>query len=75
MDKAIAYFGEIRDAVVPSIDIAVDLHGAFLPAAAVPIIKVLEPLHPAWIEDPCQCENYDEMARIAQSSKSSNCGR
>ena len=59
----------------PSIDIAVDLHGAFLPAAAVPIIKVLEPLHPAWIEDPCQCENMMRWRRIAQSSKSSNCGR
>ena len=34
----------------------------------MPIIKALEPLHPAWIEDPCQCENYDEMARIAQST-------
>ena len=68
IDQAVASVGEIRDAVGPSIDIAIDLHGAFLPAAAVPIIKALEPLHPAWIEDPCQCENYDEMARIAQST-------
>ena len=68
IDKAVAFMGDIRDALGPEIDIAIDLHGAFLPAATMPIIKALEPMHPAWIEDPCQCENYDEMARIAQST-------
>lgn len=61
-------FGSLRDALGNEVDIAVDFHGRFSPAMAKQLIKVLEPYHPFFIEEPCLPENVDVLADIARST-------
>ena len=61
-------FAELRKAMGPDVDIAVDFHGAISPATAKLLIKALEPYQPMFIEEPCQCQNHDVMAEIARGT-------
>lgn len=61
-------FAEFRKLVGPTVDIAVDFHGAIGPALAKVLIKALEPYSPMFIEEPCQAQNHDIMADIARST-------
>ena len=61
-------FAELRTLVGDDIDIAIDFHGAISPALAKLLIKALEPHHPMFIEEPCQCQNHDIMAEIARGT-------
>lgn len=66
--RAAEFMASIREAVGEGIDIAVDFHGPVSPPAAKVLIKALEPYHPAWIEDPVQCENVDALVEVARST-------
>ena len=61
-------FAELRKAMGPDVDIAIDFHGAISPATAKLLIKALEPHQPMFIEEPCQCQNHDVMAEIARGT-------
>jgi galactonate dehydratase len=61
-------FAELRKAMGPEADIAIDFHGAISPATAKLLIKALEPYQPMFIEEPCQCQNHDVMAEIARGT-------
>jgi galactonate dehydratase len=61
-------FAELRHAMGPDVDIAVDFHGAISPATAKLLIKALEPYQPMFIEEPCQCQDHDVMAEIARGT-------
>jgi galactonate dehydratase len=61
-------FAELRQAMGPDVDIAIDFHGAISPATAKLLIKALEPYQPMFIEEPCQCQNHDVMAEIARGT-------
>ncbi len=61
-------FAELRKAMGPDVDIAIDFHGAISPATAKLLIKALEPYQPMFIEEPCQCQNHDVMAEIARGT-------
>jgi galactonate dehydratase len=61
-------FGELRQAAGDDVDIAIDFHGAVSPALAKVLIKALEPHHPMFVEEPCQCQNHDVMAEIARGT-------
>jgi galactonate dehydratase len=61
-------FAALREIVGDTSDIAIDFHGAISPATAKLLIKALEPFQPMFIEEPCQCQNHDIMADIAQST-------
>jgi galactonate dehydratase len=61
-------FAQLREAMGPDVDIAVDFHGAISPATAKLLIKALEPYQPMFIEEPCQCQNHDVMAEIARGT-------
>ena len=67
-DYAVERFAELRKAVGNDVDIGIDFHGAISPALAKVLIKVLEPYHPMFIEEPCQCQNHDVMAEIARAT-------
>ncbi len=49
-------------------DLGIDFHGGMSPALAKLLIKALEPYHPMFIEEPCQCQNVDVMADIARGT-------
>ena len=61
-------FAELRQAMGPDVDIAIDFHGAISPATAKLLIKALEPHNPMFVEEPCQCQNHDVMAEIARGT-------
>ncbi len=68
MNYAAERFAELRTLAGDDIDIAIDFHGAIGPALAKLLIKALEPHHPMFIEEPCQCQNHDIMAEIARGT-------
>lgn len=68
VDQAVARFAALREAAGPEGDIAIDFHGAISPATAKLLIKHLEPYHPMFIEEPCQCQNVDVLADIAHGT-------
>jgi galactonate dehydratase len=61
-------FAEIRQAVGPQIDVAIDFHGRVPPALAIRLAKALEPFHPMFIEEPVLPENVDALALVARST-------
>ena len=57
--------GELREAVGPTVDIAIDLHGRFSPAMAKKFIHETEQYNPMFYEEPVLPGNDDVMADIA----------
>ncbi|MGA7836247.1 MAG: galactonate dehydratase [Acidimicrobiales bacterium] len=68
INYAAEHFAELRAAMGPDVDIALDFHGNISPATAKLLIKALEPYQPMFIEEPCQCQNHDVMAEIARGT-------
>ncbi len=66
--EVVRQVASLREAVGPSVDIALDFHGRVSPAMAVRLAKALEPYCPLFIEEPCLPENVDAMATIARST-------
>jgi galactonate dehydratase len=56
----------LREAVGPDIDLMVDLHWKFEAAEAIRLIRRLEPHNLYFAEAPCQPENLEGQARVAQ---------
>ncbi len=49
-------------------DIMIDLHGRTSAAMAIQYAKVLEPFRPFFLEEPCQPDDPDGIARVARST-------
>ena len=58
----------LREAVGPSMDIAVDFHGRFSTAMARRVLPLLEPMLPLFVEEPVLPEFSRDLARIADST-------
>lgn len=65
---AVEDFAKLREAVGDDGDIGIDFHGAISPQTAELLIKELEPFHPFFIEEPIQCQQVDEMAKLAHGT-------
>lgn len=65
----------VRDAIGPYVDLAVDLHGAFNQADALRICKDVEHLDLLWLEDPIRWEwgNVDALAKICVQTETPIC--
>jgi len=65
----------LREAVGPYVDLAVDLHGAFNGADALRICKDVEHLDLLWLEDPIRWEwgNVDALAKICVQTETPIC--
>lgn len=55
--KSIAIVEAVREAVGSDVEIFVEMHGRFTPAAASRLARDLEPFDPAWFEEPIAPEN------------------
>lgn len=64
--RAISLFEAVRDAVGPDVEILVEMHGRFAPHEAVRIARLLEPIGPAWIEEPVPPANLKSLAKVAE---------
>jgi L-alanine-DL-glutamate epimerase-like enolase superfamily enzyme len=69
LDKALAPFAKIRDAVGSAMDIMVELHSLWNLPAAKRVLAAVEPYHPFWFEDPIKMNNFDALAELAASTR------
>jgi galactonate dehydratase len=65
-DLAIDIVAAVRDTVGRHVDIAVEAHARFDTTAAIQIGKRLEPLYPAWYEDPIHHKNHRALNEVAR---------
>lgn len=68
VERGEALFAAIREAVGPTVDIAIDFHGALSPQTSALLIKALEPYQPLFVEEPVQCQNVDVLADLARKT-------
>jgi galactonate dehydratase len=56
----------VRDAVGDDVEVMVEMHGRFVPSMAIELARDLEPLAPAWIEEPVPPDNLKALAKVSQ---------
>jgi len=56
----------VREAVGPSVDLAIEAHSRFNVSTAVRIGKRLEPFRPAWFEEPVGHSNIQSVIEVAR---------
>ena len=66
--SAEALMAAARDGAGPDMDIMVDLHGRTTAAMAIRYAEVLKPFDPWFLEEPCQPEDPEGIARVARST-------
>ena len=59
----------VRDAVGTDAEIMVEMHGRFSAAAAAEVAVALEPLAPAWIEEPVPFDPPTALARVRGATR------
>ncbi len=65
-DLSIDIVAAVREAVGPTIDLAIEAHARFGVATAIQIGKRLEPFRPAWFEDPVPHHNPQATTEVAR---------
>jgi galactonate dehydratase len=66
--RAIGLVEAVRDAIGPSAELMIEMHGRFTPATAIALSRELERFEPAWIEEPVPPENARAMATVAHKA-------
>jgi len=65
-ELSIAIVAAVREAVGPTVDLAIEAHARFSVATAIHIGKRLEPMAPAWFEDPVPHHNAQATTEVAR---------
>jgi galactonate dehydratase len=65
---AIDCVAAVREAVGPTVDLLIEVHGRLSPANAIRIAKKLEPYDPFFYEEPVPPEHMSELALVARST-------
>ena len=63
--RSVSLFEAVRDAVGPEVEILVEMHGRFAPHEAIRLARLLEPIKPAWLEEPVPPANAKSLAKVA----------
>ncbi len=66
--RAVANVRAVREAVGPSVDLCIEVHGRFSPANAIRIARELEEFRPFFYEEPVPPENIDALALVARGT-------
>jgi galactonate dehydratase len=67
--RSIERVAAVRDAVGPDVEIMIEMHGRFSQAAAAEIAADLEPLAPAWLEEPVPFDSPTGLARVRSATR------
>jgi galactonate dehydratase len=67
-DLSIDIIRAVRDAVGDSVDLLIEGHSRFNVATAVEVARAMEPLRPAWFEEPVPHTNIGAMVEVARRS-------
>lgn len=65
IDRQVARFTALREAIGPDVDFAIDYHGRVRPALAIQLTNAIEHLQPMFVEEPCLPEDVGAMREIA----------
>ena len=65
---ALELVGSVRDAVGPDVQVMIEMHGRFSPAAAAELAAELEPFAPAWLEEPVPFDIPAGLARVRSAT-------
>ncbi|MER7998406.1 galactonate dehydratase [Streptomyces sp. NPDC095613] len=68
LDMLVGRVAAVREAIGDAADIAVDFHGRVSPALAREACRLLEPLHPLFVEEPIVPELTGDFARVCAST-------
>lgn len=68
VDAAVQRVGELRDAVGPRLDLALDFHGRVHAPMATVLARELEQFRPMWIEDPVPADNPGAVIEVARNT-------
>jgi galactonate dehydratase len=66
-DRVVALVEAVRAAVGPEVEILIEMHGRFSPAAAVEMARDLAPFKPGWYEEPVPPENLRALQKTAEA--------
>jgi galactonate dehydratase len=66
--RSVEIVGAVRDAVGPDIELMIEMHGRFSPAAAAQIAVDLEQFAPAWLEEPVAFDSPTGLARVRSAT-------
>jgi galactonate dehydratase len=66
--NSIALIEAVRDAIGPSNELLIEMHGRFAPHEALRIAKMVEPFEPSWIEEPVPPDNLASLAVVARGT-------
>jgi galactonate dehydratase len=69
LQRSVALVAAVREAVGPDVEIMVEMHGRFAPAAAAEIAAELEPFGPAWLEEPVPFDTPTGLARVRSATR------
>jgi galactonate dehydratase len=67
--RSLELVAAVREAVGPDVEIMIEMHGRFSAAAAVEIAAELEPLAPAWLEEPVPLDSPTGLARVRSATR------
>jgi galactonate dehydratase len=67
--RALELVAAVRGAVGPDVQIMIEMHGRFSPAAAAEIAAELEPFAPAWLEEPVPFDIPAGLARVRGATR------
>jgi galactonate dehydratase len=68
VDAAVARIAEIRATFGNAIEFGIDFHGRVAAPMAKPLLRELEPFRPLFVEEPVLAEQYEQYARLADST-------
>jgi galactonate dehydratase len=67
--RSVELVAAVREAVGADVEIMIEMHGRFSPAAAAEIAAELEPFAPAWLEEPVPFDNPAGLARVRSATR------
>jgi galactonate dehydratase len=67
--RSVELVAAVREAVGPDIEIMIEMHGRFSPAAAAEIAAELDPYAPAWLEEPVSFDSPAGLARVRSATQ------
>lgn len=68
LERQAARIGAIREAIPPTVDLAVDCHGRVGPAMAIKLARRFEEFDLLFLEEPVLPENVDALATVARAT-------
>lgn len=64
--RVIGLVEAVRDAVGPTTEILIEMHGRFNPITAIELARELERFNPSWVEEPVPPENLAALKKAAE---------